>query len=107
MESAWIELKSRGKNKSASSNQTTKPDARTIGAIKAWIELKSRGKNKSASSNNNINEEVSDDNSEHITAVSIVNQVIEEEPWFPKEDSRQIIYNAIASIKNLYGENSE
>ena len=43
---------------------------------------------------------------EHITAVSIVNQVIEEEPWFPKEDSRQLIYNAIASIKNLYGENS-
>ena len=43
-------------------NQTTKPDARTIGAIKAWIELKTRGKNKSASSNNNINE-VSDDNS--------------------------------------------
>ena len=44
-------------------NQTTKPDARTIGAIKAWIELKTRRKNKSASSNNNINEEVSDDNS--------------------------------------------
>ncbi len=44
-------------------NQTTKPDARTIGAIKAWIELKTKGKNKSASSNNNINEEVSDDNS--------------------------------------------
>ena len=43
-------------------NQTTKPDARTIGAIKAWIELKTRRKNKSASSNNNINE-VSDDNS--------------------------------------------
>ena len=44
-------------------NQTTKPDARTIGAIKAWIELKTREKNKSASNNNNINEEVSDDNS--------------------------------------------
>ncbi|CAG8609969.1 1698_t:CDS:2 [Ambispora gerdemannii] len=26
-------------------NQTTKPDARTIGAIKAWIELKTRRKN--------------------------------------------------------------
>ncbi len=39
---------------------------------------------------------------EHITAVSIVNQVIEEEPWFPKEDSRQLIYNAIASIKILF-----
>jgi len=61
-------------------NQTTKPDARTIGAIKAWIELKTKGKNKStfnelqsrplgyspnhgSSSLNNINEEVSDDNS--------------------------------------------
>ena len=53
-------------------NQTTRPDARTIGAIKAWIELKTRRKNKSASGrpegatlkgHNNINEEVSDDNS--------------------------------------------
>ncbi|CAG8520323.1 10908_t:CDS:2 [Ambispora gerdemannii] len=44
-------------------NQTTKPDARTIGAIKVWIELKTRRKNKSASGNNNINKEVSDDNS--------------------------------------------
>ncbi|CAG8473910.1 8107_t:CDS:2 [Paraglomus occultum] len=48
-------------------NQTTKPDTRTIGAIKAWIELKTREKNKSAcsrtTSSNNINEEVSDDNS--------------------------------------------
>ncbi|CAG8620090.1 5681_t:CDS:2, partial [Paraglomus occultum] len=40
----------------------------------------------------------------HITAVSIVNQVIEEEPWFPKEDLRPLIYNAIASIKNLHEE---
>ena len=44
-------------------NQTTKSNTRTVGAIKFWIELKSKGKNKSASSNNNINEEVSDDNS--------------------------------------------
>ena len=45
-------------------NQTTKPDIRIIGAIKAWIELKTKGKNKSknksASSNNNI-DEVSDE----------------------------------------------
>ena len=48
-------------------NQTTKPDARTIGAIKAWIELKTRGKNKSTfNNNNNINEVNGDDTDDGI-----------------------------------------
>ncbi|CAJ0830876.1 11525_t:CDS:2 [Entrophospora sp. SA101] len=44
---------------------------------------------------------------EHITAVSMVHQTIEEEPWFPKEDSRQLIHNVITAIKNELEENSE
>ncbi|CAJ0759873.1 2061_t:CDS:2 [Entrophospora sp. SA101] len=44
---------------------------------------------------------------EHITAVSIVHQIIEEEPWFPKEDSRQLIHNVITAIKNELEGNSE
>ena len=48
-------------------SQTTKPDARTIGAIKAWIELKTRGKNKSTfNNNNNINEVNGDDTDDGI-----------------------------------------
>ncbi|CAG8662212.1 6220_t:CDS:2, partial [Acaulospora morrowiae] len=43
----------------------------------------------------------------HITAVSVVHQVIEKEPWYLKEDSRQLTYIAITSIKNLYEEDSE
>ncbi|CAJ0769183.1 12523_t:CDS:2 [Entrophospora sp. SA101] len=44
---------------------------------------------------------------EHITAVSMVHQTIEEEPWFPKEDSRQLIHNVITAIKNELEGNSE
>ena len=48
-------------------SQTTKPDARTIGAIKAWIELKTKGKNKSTfNDNNNINEVNGDDTDDGI-----------------------------------------
>ena len=45
-------------------NQTTKPDARTIGAIKSWIELKTKGKNKSTFNDNNNIKEVSDDDTD-------------------------------------------
>ena len=39
---------------------------------------------------------------EHITASSVIFQVIEEEPWISKEESRIIVNNAINASLNIY-----
>ena len=43
---------------------------------------------------------------EHITAVSVVYQVIEDEPWISKEESRTIVQNAINSSLNIYSQST-
>ena len=39
---------------------------------------------------------------EHITASSVIFQVIEEESWITKEESRSIVNNAINTSLNIY-----
>ena len=39
---------------------------------------------------------------EYITASSVIFQVIEEEPWITKEESRSIVNNAINASLNIY-----
>ena len=39
---------------------------------------------------------------EYITASSIIFQVIEEEPWISKEESRIIVNNTINALLNIY-----
>ena len=43
---------------------------------------------------------------EHITAVSVIYQVIEDEPWISKEESRTIVQNAINSSLNIYSQST-
>ncbi len=40
---------------------------------------------------------------EHITAVSVIYQGIEEEPWITKTELRDVVTRAITSASNLYG----
>ena len=42
----------------------------------------------------------------HITAVSVIYQVIEDEPWISKEESRTIVQNAINSSLNIYSQST-
>ena len=39
---------------------------------------------------------------EHVTASSVIFQVIEEEPWITKEELRSIVNNAINASLNIY-----
>ncbi|CAJ0843597.1 14410_t:CDS:2, partial [Entrophospora sp. SA101] len=43
---------------------------------------------------------------EHITASSVIFQVIEEEPWISKEESRTIVNNAINASLNIYSDDT-
>ncbi len=44
---------------------------------------------------------------EHITAFSVIYQVMNEEPWIVKENLRQIFHQAITSVIPSYVSNSE
>ncbi|CAG8767865.1 1927_t:CDS:1, partial [Acaulospora colombiana] len=38
---------------------------------------------------------------EHITASSVIYQVIEEDPWIPQNELKSIVYQAVTLTKNL------
>ncbi|CAG8739178.1 17722_t:CDS:1, partial [Funneliformis caledonium] len=45
--------------------------------------------------------------SDHITAFSVIFQLIEYDTWYLKEELREIIHNVINKVKNLDQQNSE
>ena len=44
---------------------------------------------------------------EHITVTSVIYQGIKEDPWIPKKELREVVYQAISSAMNLYTQGSE
>jgi hypothetical protein len=48
-----------------------------------------------------------DSPSEHITAFSVIFQLIEDDAWYPKDKLREIIHQAIIVVKKNYNQTSE
>src|SRR6185437_120798 len=48
-----------------------------------------------------------DSPSDHITAFSVIFQLIEDDMWYPKDKLREIIHQAIIVVKKNYNQTSE
>jgi hypothetical protein len=48
-----------------------------------------------------------DSPSDHITAFSVIFQLIDDDTWYPKDELREIIHQVIIVVKKNYDQNSE